>query len=181
MVNCFECKKELGRFSTKWESKKLESMFGVSIPSSTSEDDRLCGDCANHLLKSQQVKEPLENSATDILKPEIKLEENTLKEKIVCINCNKSLKLFISSSMVTCLIGGGRGGGNGGGNNGGLSNRGFLKKSNILSECPIIKLFLLPNKGFINSIFFLFSFLFSEKNKSKSFSISFIKLFKFLF
>ena len=69
MVNCFECKKELGRFSTKWESKKLESMFGIRIPSSTSEDDRLCGDCASHLLKSQQVKEPLENIETNVPNP----------------------------------------------------------------------------------------------------------------
>ena len=79
-------------------SKQLESTFGIRIPSSTSEDDRLCGDCASHLLKSQQVKEPLETietnlpkPETDIPKPETKLEGNTLKEKIVCINCNKSL------------------------------------------------------------------------------------------
>ena len=91
MVNCFECKKELGRFSAKWKSKQLESTFGMSIPSSTSEDDTLCGDCATHLVKSQQVKEPLENSETDIAKPETTLEGNTLKEKIVCINCKKSL------------------------------------------------------------------------------------------
>jgi len=53
MVNCFECKKELGRFSAKWKSKQLESSFGIRIPSSTSEDDRLCVDFFR-ILQTQQ-------------------------------------------------------------------------------------------------------------------------------
>ena len=53
MVDCFICKKELERID-KFSSENLESMFGISIPSSMSEDDRLCGDCVRHLLESPQ-------------------------------------------------------------------------------------------------------------------------------
>ena len=53
MVDCFKCKKELERID-KFSSENLESMFGISIPSSISEDDRLCGGCVRHLLEPQQ-------------------------------------------------------------------------------------------------------------------------------
>lgn len=53
MVDCFKCKKELERID-KFSSENLESMFGISIPSSVSEDDRLCGDCVRRLLESPQ-------------------------------------------------------------------------------------------------------------------------------
>jgi len=53
MVDCFKCKKELKRID-KFSSENLQSMFGMSIPSSVSEDDRLCGDCVRHLLEPPQ-------------------------------------------------------------------------------------------------------------------------------
>ena len=53
MVDCFKCKKELER-NDKFSSENLESMFGMSIPSSINEDDRLCGDCVRRLLEPQQ-------------------------------------------------------------------------------------------------------------------------------
>jgi hypothetical protein len=53
MVNCFKCKKDLERID-KFSSKNLESMFGVSMPSSMIDDDRLCGDCVRHLLEPKQ-------------------------------------------------------------------------------------------------------------------------------
>ena len=49
MVACFKCKKELKGID-KFSSENLESMFGMGIPSSVSEDDRLCGDCVRDLL-----------------------------------------------------------------------------------------------------------------------------------
>jgi hypothetical protein len=50
MVDCFKCKKELERID-KFSSENLES---ISIPSSVSEDDRLCGECVRHLLEPPQ-------------------------------------------------------------------------------------------------------------------------------
>jgi len=51
MADCFKCKKELERID-KFSSENLESMFGIRIPSSMSEDDRLCGDCVRDLLEN---------------------------------------------------------------------------------------------------------------------------------
>ena len=51
MVDCFNCKKKLEGID-KFSSENLVSMFGLSIPSSMSEDDRLCGECVGDLLES---------------------------------------------------------------------------------------------------------------------------------
>ena len=51
VVDCFNCKKKLEGID-KFSSENLVSMFGLSIPSSMSEDDRLCGECVGDLLES---------------------------------------------------------------------------------------------------------------------------------